>query len=251
MLLALLPFALAETVAEAFPPPPGATRAPADPFGASLRALPLYPEGRAVLTYDGRPVAIDAARVVDMPVGKRDLQQCADSALRLRATWERANGHVPAFHFTSGDLSSWGAWAKGTRPKIAGNDVTFVAGAAKADASDASFDAWLTNLYTYAGTRSLPLDTVAVPGDPAAVVRPGDLVNQPGSPGHVVVILDVARGGGETWVLVGQGYMPAMDFHVLDGPDAGWFPVEGDVLPATPIAVPWSGLRRWKEPGAR
>jgi hypothetical protein len=250
-MLPLLAAALAETVSEAFPPPPGATRAPADAFGASLRALPLHPEGRAVLTYDGRTVAIDAARVVDIPVGKRDLQQCADSALRLRATWERADGHTPAFHFTSGDLSSWGAWAAGVRPKIAGSDVVFVAGAARPDASDASFDAWLTNLYTYAGTRSLPLDTVAVVGDPAAVVQPGDLVNQPGSPGHVVVILDVARGGGETWVLVGQGYMPAMDFHVLDGPDAGWFPVEGELLPSTPIAVPWSGLRRWKAPGAR
>ena len=250
-MLLLVATALAETVMDAFPPPPGAVRAPADAFGASLRALPLYPPGRTVRTHDGRPVAIGAARVVDIPVGTRDLQQCADSALRLRATWERASGSVPAFHFTSGDLSSWGAWAAGTRPKIAGNTVTFVAGAAKPDASDAAFEAWLANLYTYAGTRSLPLDTVAVPGEPAEVVRPGDLVNQPGSPGHVVVVLDVARGGGETWVLVGQGYMPAMDFHVLDGPDRSWYPVAGAVLPSSPVAVPWSGLRRWKEPGAR
>lgn len=248
MLLLLAALAHAETVAEAFPPPPGATRASADAYGAYLRALPLHPDGRQVLTYDGRAVAMDAARVVDMPVGTRDLQQCADSALRLRATWERATGHAPAFHFTSGDLSSWAAWAKGTRPKVSGNTVTFVAGAAKADSSDTAFEAWLTNLYTYAGTRSLPLDTVAVPGNPVDAVRPGDLVNQPGSPGHAVVILDVATAGDRAWVLVGQGYMPAMDFHVLDGPASGWFPVEGEWLPSTPIPVPWSGLRRWKAP---
>lgn len=247
-MLLFLAAAHAETVAEAFPPPEGAARAQADAFGAYLRALPLHPDGREVLTYDGRPVAVDAARVVSMPVGTRDLQQCADSALRLRASWERAAGRAPAFHYTSGDLSAWAAWANGTRPKISGNDVTFVAGAAKPDASDAAFEAWMMNLFTYAGTRSLPLDTMAVAGNPAEGVRPGDLVNQPGSPGHAVVVLDVARAGDRAWVLVGQGYMPAMDFHVLEGPDAGWFPVEGDMLRSTPIAVPWSGLRRWKEP---
>ncbi|MES2640579.1 MAG: DUF4846 domain-containing protein [Myxococcota bacterium] len=246
LLLLLLQTALAETLGEAFPPPPGAVRVEADAFGAWLRALPLHAAGRAVRTYDGRTVDIDVARVVDMPIGTRDLQQCADSALRLRATWERAVGRSPAFHYTSGDLSAWAAWAAGTRPKVVGNDVTFVPGAARPDASDKAFEAWLMDLFTYAGTRSLPKDTVAV-----TTPAPGDLVVQPGSPGHAVVLLDVATapvpsGGGRTWVLVGQGFMPAMDFHVLSGPAAGWFPVEGDTLPSYPLAVPWSGLRRWK-----
>ena len=170
-MLLFLAAAHAETVAEAFPPPEGAARAQADAFGAYLRALPLHPDGREVLTYDGRPVAVDAARVVSMPVGTRDLQPCADSALRLRASWERAAGRAPAFHYTSGDLSAWAAWANGSRPKISGNDVTFVAGAAKPDASDAAFEAWMMNLFTYAGTRSLPLDTMAVAGNPAEGVE--------------------------------------------------------------------------------
>ncbi|MFN7146484.1 MAG: DUF4846 domain-containing protein, partial [Myxococcota bacterium] len=86
------------------------------------------------------------------------------------------------------------------------------------------------------------------PVPPSFTARPGDIVVQPGSPGHAVVLLDVATRGDRAWVLVGQGYMPAMDFHVLDGPVAGWFPVEGDWLPSAPIPVPWSGLRRWKPP---
>lgn len=241
MLFLLAALALAETVAEAFPPPPGATRAAADPFGEWLRARPLHPDGRGVLTYDGRTVVIDAARVVDMPIGTRDLQQCADSALRLRATWERSVGRSPAFHYTSGDVSAWEAWAKGTRPKVSGSKVSFVPGAAAPNTSDAAFEAWMMDLFTYAGTRSLPMDTIAV-----TTPRPGDVVVQPGSPGHAVVLLDVATAGDRTWVLVGQGFMPAMDFHVLDGPDAGWFPVEGEWLPSAPIPVPWSGLRRWK-----
>lgn len=240
-MLLLLHVALAQTVSEAFPPPPGAHRVASDAFGAWLGELPLYEPGRQVLSYDGRPMAMDAARVVNIPVGTRDLQQCADSALRLRASWERAVGRSPAFHYTSGDVSSWSAWAAGTRPRVSGNDVTFVAHAAAADDGDASFEAWLMNLFTYAGTRSLGLDTV-----PASEPQAGDLVVIPGSPGHAVVVLDVAQDTSHTWVLVGQGFMPAMDFHVLSGPFAGWFLVEGDVLPSTPIPVPWSGLRRWK-----
>jgi hypothetical protein len=240
-MLLLLHVALAQTVSEAFPPPAGAHRVASDAFGAWLGELPLYEPGRQVLSYDGRPMAMDAARVVNIPVGTRDLQQCADSALRLRASWERAVGRSPAFHYTSGDVSSWSAWAAGTRPRVSGNDVTFVAHAAAANDGDASFEAWLMNLFTYAGTRSLGLDTVATT-EPQA----GDLVVVPGSPGHAVVVLDVAQDASHTWVLVGQGFMPAMDFHVLSGPVAGWFLVEGDVLPSTPIPVPWSGLRRWK-----
>jgi hypothetical protein len=244
MLLLLAAAAFAETVAQAFPPPPGATRAPADAFGAWLGELSLHPAGHPVHTYDGRVVDMAASRVVDIPVGTRDLQQCADTALRLRATWERSVGRSPAFHYTSGDVSSWAGWAAGARPRISGNDVRFVPGAAAADASDTAFEAWLMNLFTYAGTRSLPLDTT-----PVSTPRAGDIVVQPGSPGHAVIVLDVATSGERTWVLVGQGYMPAMELHVLAGPDASWFPVEGEWLPSTPIPVPWSGLRRWKERG--
>jgi len=241
MMLLCFHAALAETLSAAFPPPAGAHRAPADAFGAWLGDLPLYEPGRQVLSYDGRPMAMNAARVVNIPVGTRDLQQCADSALRLRATWQRSVGQSPAFHYTSGDLSSWSGWSAGTRPRVSGSNVSFIAHAAPPDTGDAGFEAWLMDLYTYAGTRSLAFDTVA-----ATEPRAGDLVVVPGSPGHAVVLLDVATDGATTWVLVGQGFMPAMDFHVLGGPDHGWFPVEGDVLPSSPISVPWSGLRRWK-----
>ncbi|MDP2308213.1 MAG: DUF4846 domain-containing protein [Pseudomonadota bacterium] len=240
-LLVLVAVVRGETVLEGFPPPAGASRVEADAFGAWLRARPLHPEGRPVLTHKGDVVPIGAARVLDLPIGTRDLQQCADSALRLRATWERTVGRAPAFHYTSGYLSTWAAWAGGTRVKVSGSKVQAVPGAATPSDSDAAFEGWLMDLFMYAGTRSLPLDTVAV-----TTPLPGDIVVQPGSPGHAVVLLDVATDGARSWVLVGQGYMPAMDFHVVAGPAAGWFPVEGDMLPTTPLAVPWSGLRRWK-----
>src|SRR5688500_18610929 len=105
----------AETVQEAFPPPAGYTRAPTDPFGAWLGARALRPAGAPVRTHDGRVVP-HRARVVDRPLVPGDLQQCADSAIRLRAEWLRESGGVVTFHATSGDEMPWSRWAAGQRP---------------------------------------------------------------------------------------------------------------------------------------
>jgi len=52
-----------------------------------LRHLPLKPEGTEVYYFNGSPKHnqnIHAA-VIDMDTGKRDLQQCADAVMRLKA----------------------------------------------------------------------------------------------------------------------------------------------------------------------
>lgn len=236
----VVPTPVPRTLGEAFPAPSGATRDPGDAFAAWLRALPLKPPGAPVTTWEGEAVDIPAARVVDLPIAGWSAMQCADQAIRLRALWAREAGLAPVFHYTSGDPSRWADWAAGGRPHVRGNEVSWSVTRAP-DASDASFDAWLKDLSTYAGSQSIGRDT-----EPTTELHPGELLVVPGSPGHVVVILDVARAGPRTWVLTGQGFMPAMDFHVLPGPDAGWFPVEGEVLPSVPIPMPWSALRRWK-----
>lgn len=240
------------TVGDILPPPGALARgnrhAPADPWAAFLRALPLRPPGTPVLDYGGRVVGIEPLRVVDMPLVRGDLQQCADSILRLRATFLRAAGQDPAFRYTSGWLSKWSAWAAGQRPVVKNDKVT-VNQTGKVDDSDANFEAWLRDLFTYAGTISLKQDTrrVGEPGefDHTSIV-PGDVVLYAGSPGHAVLVLDVAWSREKIWALVGQGFMPAMDFHLCPGPDAGWFHVHGDYLETSPLAVPWSGHRRFK-----
>jgi hypothetical protein len=64
-----------------------------------------------------------------------------------------------------------------------------------------------------------------------------------------VLVLDVAANPeGRRVALLGQGFMPAQDFHVLSpgGDDAPWFPLDGDTV-ATPFwkPFPWSSLRRF------
>ena len=217
-----------------------------DPAGAwpyYLRSLPVRPEGSLVLDSAGNPTGMDAWRVVDLPLVPGDLQQCADSVLRLRATYLRNAGGDPAFRYTSGFVSKWSSWSRGDRPKVYGTLVK-VSATGKADDSDAAFEAWLADLFTYAGTYSLVRDTEPVAGGPTAV-QPGDVVVHPGSPGHAVIVLDTAHDADNTYVLVGQGFMPAQSFHVCRGPYGGWFWASGDTLPTAPISLEWSGLRRF------
>ena len=96
-----------------FEPPLGYKRVPVaeGSFGAWLRDLPLSSDLK-VKTHRGQPIAAPSAAVVDLDVGKGNLQQCADSILRLYAEyrWTIDKGAGLGFHFSSGDFSSWSKW---------------------------------------------------------------------------------------------------------------------------------------------
>ena len=227
---------------ERFAPPVGFTRVPVEPgsFAEFLRTLPIRTDRQVVLDYRSRPLQRPAAAVVYLDVGETDSQQCADTAIRLHAEWRFGRGEAAqsAYHFTSGDRVRFADWVAGERVVAAGRGITRHRGAPRA-AGHASFRAWLALVFRYAGTQSLRLDTTAVPED--AALEAGDVFVDPGSPGHAVVLLDVAGApDGRRVALVGQGYMPAEDLHVLGaGPPATlegvWFvlPEAGGQL-ATP-----------------
>ncbi|MFM9984437.1 MAG: DUF4846 domain-containing protein, partial [Flavobacteriales bacterium] len=82
--------------------PPGYTRVKCDTnsFGFYLRNLKMKADSSEVLLYDGKvkPYKVHAA-VIDMEIGKRDLQQCADACIRLRAEYLRNVGKSSSIHF--------------------------------------------------------------------------------------------------------------------------------------------------------
>lgn len=248
----LAPGSPPRTLLQAFPAPKGYTRAALEEgsFGAWLRGLPLRPEGTPVRDFRGEVLrAGDDARVAavaDLDVGSLNLQQCADSIIRLHAEWlwSRGQSQRIAYHFTSGDLASWSRYAAGERARVSGSRVTWVK-AAPADASRTTFRGYLDLVFTYAGTLSLAREGQRAGHEE---VRPGDFFVLGGSPGHAVLVLDVARNAeGGRVALLGQGFLPAQDFHVLSSGDEGpWFSLEGSEV-KTPFWQPfgWSSLRRW------
>lgn len=215
--------ARADTIAERFPVPAGFTHKQAAPgsFGASLQALPLAPPGTAVVSFAGAPVRAPWAKaVVDIDVGTKDLQQCADSAMRLYAEHrfrsDAAAGLV--FHATSGDPLPWSRYAAGERPHVVKNRIAWAKKAAPSSTHE-TFRRCLDDVFMWAGSLSLAKDTV-----PAEALAPGTLLVVGGSPGHVLVVVDVARDArGHEQVLLVQGFMPAQSIHVL-----GWVDVDAD-----------------------
>jgi hypothetical protein len=182
-------------------PPAGATRAALAPgsFGAWLRQLPLLPAGSPVLLFDGRKkLRQDVhAEVVALDVPPRDLQQCADAVMRLRAEYLLALGRpeLIAFHPDPG------------KPRA----LTYHGG------SRADFMRYLIRVFAEAGSASLQAELPLSQGR----VQPGDVLIQGGHPGHAVLVLDVAEqaaGAGQPArrsLLIAQSYMPAQQFHVL------------------------------------
>lgn len=228
ILLSNSPTASSQRTVGSIDVPPGFSRAVAGGFGAYLRALPLKPEGSVVRLYDGRPKAWQrgAYAVVDMEIGAKDLQQCADAVIRLRAEYLWATGRRDAirFHFTNGFRADYAPWADGNRIRVQGNAVEWYRGAAP-DTSHAAFRKYLDCVFMYAGTASLSRELA-----PASLsdLRIGDVFIRGGHPGHAMIIVDLATDGkGKTAILVAQSYMPAQDIHIVtnlhDRPTSPWY----------------------------
>lgn len=220
--------------------PPGFDRLPVGPgsFGAWLRELPVRPGRPAVRLYDGRPKVNQEAHfaVLDVDVGPKDLQQCADAVIRLRSEFLFAGPCADgiAFDFTSGDTAHWTKWRDGIRPRVTGNRVAW-SREAEPDGSYANFRRYLETVFTYAGSASLERELLAV--DDPSQPELGDVFIEGGFPGHAVLVLDVAvNAAGERVFLLAQSYMPAQDIHVLRSFDRRnpWFPARSDGVLSTP-----------------
>jgi Domain of unknown function (4846) len=223
------------------PPPTGFVRedAAAGSFTAWLRGLPLKPGRPAVRLFDGRLKANQEAHhaVLDMDVGSRDLQQCADAVMRLRAEYLYAAGAIDRVRFdvTTGAPASLAGWFEGDRPVVRRNALSW-ARTGPRESSYASMRRFLDVVFTYAGSASLARQLRPVTDRD---LQPGDVFIQGGFPGHAVLVADVARGpaGRSTFLLV-QSYMPAQELHVLRNPadqaQGPWYEVSAGSGLATP-----------------
>jgi hypothetical protein len=221
-----------------------------DAFGAWLRRLPLAAPGTPVLSHRGGVILPadhdNLAAVVALDIGNQDLQQCADSVIRLHAEWRWSQGHRDHLYQAADKTPMpFEHWARGERVVGHGSSIAWTPATRRPDSSHAAFRGYLDAVFGWTNTVALARDTVPVA---LADLRPGDFVVQPGSPGHAVLVLDLATApDGRRAVLLGQGFMPAQNFQVLrPTPESAWFMLAPDAL-KTPFwpAFPWSSLHRF------
>ena len=230
-----------------FKRPVGATGS----FSAYLHSLRLKPADAQVHLFDGELKGCQDAHaaVIDMSVGDKDLQQCADAVMRLRAEFlfSADRKEEITFNFTSGFKAPFSRWMKGERIRVRGNDCSWVSGG-KTGASHDDLLAYLQVVFSYAGTVSLSKELIDCANTP---VRPGDVFIQGGHPGHAVIVVDMARSeNGEQVCMLAQSYMPAQEIHVLknlEDPDLSpWFKLnDGEELVTPEWTFGWEQRKRW------
>lgn len=207
-----------QTIAERFMVPEGYKRVDVSEgsFEEYLRNIRLKPHGTKVKYYDGRTKPVDVHEaVIDIDVGNKDLQQCADSIIRLRAEYLYKTGNYDKinFNFTNGFKAEYSKWMNGYRINVQGNKTYWVK---KTDKSNdyATFRQYLDVVFAYAGTLSLSKELKSVNVED---IKIGDVFIKGGSPGHCVIIMDMAQNEktGKKIFIIAQGYMPAQEMHIL------------------------------------
>lgn len=240
-----------QTVSERFDVPPGFKRMTPDEesFAHYLQNLPLKPDGSKVKYYDGREKQRDVyLAVVDLSLSDRDLQQCADAVMRLRAEYLYSMKRFDEIHFNfvNGFCAEFSKWAAGNGISVNGNLVSWNTNRNN-DSSYESFQKYLSVVYAYASTLSLEKELIEKTLSDLAI---GDVFIQGGAPGHCVIVVDMAinENTGEKIFMLAQGYMPAQDIQILKGDheDSPWFSANiKDVMETPEWTFQVSDLKTW------
>ncbi len=209
-------------------------------FAFFLRNIPLKPLGSDVLYFDG---TIKSNRnvyeaVVDLPIGKQDLHQCADAVMHLRADYFYSQKQYDKIHFnfTNGFRVDFSKWVEGYRIAIKGNKTSWVKTAKPSD-SYQTYWKYLEMVFMYAGTASLEKELKSIN---ALDIKIGDVFIKGGFPGHAVIVVDVAVNpkNNQKIMLLAQSYMPAQEIQILKNPNnsslSPWYAVDFGTSLKTP-----------------
>lgn len=172
-------------------------------FAFYLRNLPLDTIDNNIYSYDGSIISTGGYHysIIKMDIGNRDLQQCADAIMRLRAEYLYQTKQYSKIHFN---------FLSDGKPRYYEN---FCNG----DKSYKKFRKYLDYIFSYANSSSLKDEMEPIPDIDKLQI--GDCFVQKGKPiGHAVIIVDIARHQqtGEKIFLVAQSYMPAQSIHILN-----------------------------------
>lgn len=217
---------------ESIPVPKGYERMASQPgsFAYWLRNVPLKKD-KAVYLYNGKLKPNQSAQyaVIDISVGNKDLQQCADAVMRLRAEYLFAEKKYSAIAFMDYN-GKWYRWSGGNKRP--------------------AFDNYLKTVFGWCGSASL--EKQLKPVSNFNEIKQGDVFVQGGFPGHAMLVVDIAvNERGNKVFLLAQGYQPAQDMHVVVNPGNEKLNPWYEVTSTTEIITPeWifrqNNLKKWE-----
>lgn len=202
-----------------------------DSFASYVRNYPLKKDGSKVKLYNKKRKDNQDAHIAvfKLPIENEDLQQCADSVIRMYAEYFYATGQFEriSFRLADGFQADYTRWREGFRFQPGSAGTIWVGGSEPYDGSYENFKKYIRMVFAYAGTVSMIQETKKTS---LKKLQVGDVFIQSGSPGHVVMVADVCENAeGKKAFLLAQGYMPAQQFHLLKNPaheDDPWYYAE-------------------------
>ncbi|MBN1525637.1 MAG: hypothetical protein JW904_14255 [Spirochaetales bacterium] len=204
--------------------PEGYTRVSAAPgsFEEFLRSQPLRPHGTRVKYFDGREKRSEGiyCAVIDRSIGNRDLEQCADALMRIRAEYLYAQKRYSEIQF---------AFLHDGKPR------RYVDYAGK-DRSYKTFLKYMDFIFSSANTTSFYRELKPVTN--LQEIKIGDIFIQKHRPiNHAMMVVDMAVHSqtGEKIFLLAQSYMPAQETQIVINPGSDslspWYSANfGEVL---------------------
>lgn len=197
----------------------------ANSFGSYLRQIKLKKD-KTVYLFNGQKKSNQSVQygVLDISTGTKDLQQCADAVMRLRAEHLKQNNQQICFADNAGKNYCWSQY------------------------QNRGWKGYLETVFGMCGSLSLEKQLKTKKW---SQLQPGDVIIKGGSPGHAVIVVDVARNKitGDLIYLLAQSYMPAQDIHILLNKNkidiSPWYSVPSDYLYTPEWTFQQSQLRTW------
>lgn len=188
-------------------------------FAEFLRNQKLKPYGDKVLYYDGREKTKSGVydSVFDINIGERDLHQCADAIMLLRAEYLYSIGAYDeiSFNFVSGFKAEYKKWIEGYRINVEGNNVSYYMATESSNTYE-SFRKYMDIVMAYSSTLSLERELIS---KDIGNIEIGDVFIVGGSPGHAIIVVDMAHNEkNEKIFMLAQSYMPAQQTQLLVNP---------------------------------
>lgn len=201
---------------------------PNDSFEEYVTNLTLLPDKSPVMIYDGRKKGNQNMHVaiIDLDVGKKDLQQCADAIMRIRAEYLFDTNQYDKimFHLANGFLFKYTDYRNGYRLDVdyQNNSVKLVKTSSYNKTYEA-FRSYLDDVFNFANTVSLKDENLLTNINE---IKPGDFFvdNK-----HADIVVGVAynKDTKQTVYLLAQSYIPAQSIHILKNTDdSPWYYVD-------------------------
>lgn len=204
---------------------------PEDSFENYVMNLKVLEDKSPVKLYDNRLKGNqnNHVAIIDLDVGQKDLQQCADAIMRIRAEYlfSQEKYDEIMFHLANGFLFKYTDYREGNRLEVdnLSNSVNLVK-KEQYDDSYESFRKYLDDVFNYANTVSLKNENVKTN---LMDIKPGDFFVDKE---HADIVVGVAYNEEtkQTAYLLAQSYMPAQSIHVLkNSENSPWYIVDASV----------------------